>query len=145
MPGESSGPDAGSSSGAGRSLRLVTASDTLDRIHAFLDEALAGEPVDDLVRMQFEIAVAEIAANIVEHTARDAPVGVHLELRLLPDRLEAEFRDDGRPVQVDLASVALPDDLAERGRGLAIARGALDELSYQRDGDTNRWLLVRHR
>ena len=144
MPGDNAGLDP-ENSGTARSLSLVTGTDTLDRIHAFVDEVLSGDSIDDLARMQFEIALAEIAANIVEHTARDAPVGLDLDLRLLPDRLEADFRDDGPPVRVDLGAVALPDDLAERGRGLAIALGALDELSYRRRDESNRWLLVRYR
>ncbi len=31
----------------------------------------------------------------------------------------------------------------EDGRGLAIARSLLDELGYERDGDLNRWRLVK--
>lgn len=143
-----SGDDAGlgpDSDGTARSLSLVTGADTLERIHEFVDEVLSMEPVDDLVRMQFEVALAEIAANIVEHAAREAAVALRLDLRVLPDRLEADFHDDGRPARVDLGTVALPDDLAERGRGLAIALGVLDELSYRRRDGVNRWLLVRNR
>ena len=31
---------------------------------------------------------------------------------------------------------------AERGRGLLLARAAVDRFSYERDGGTNRWVLV---
>ena len=39
----------------------------------------------------------------------------------------------------------LPDDFAERGRGLAIAINVLDELAYRRADGKNHWRLVRNR
>lgn len=101
--------------------------------------------MEDADRFPFEIAVAEIAANIIEHAALGQAVSMSLQLRALPERLEAEFTDEGRPARVDLEAVELPDALAERGRGLAIAMAALDELSYRRRGGVNRWILVRER
>jgi serine/threonine-protein kinase RsbW len=38
--------------------------------------------------------------------------------------------------------MSLPDELAESGRGPAIALGVLDELSYRRDKSGNHWTLV---
>ncbi len=63
----------------------------------------------------------------------------------LADRVEARFTDTGRPTLVDLAAAAMPGELAEDGRGLALARAAVDELSYERDGAVNRWRIVRRR
>ncbi|WP_257226467.1 ATP-binding protein [Rhodococcus opacus] len=68
-----------------------------------------------------------------------------LEVRSLPDRIEARFEDDGDPVSVDLTTIELPDDLAERGRGLVIATTVLDRLDYQRDGTVNTWILGGNR
>lgn len=36
-----------------------------------------------------------------------------------------------------------PLDLLESGRGLAMIEAAVDEVHYARDGDTNRWTLVK--
>jgi anti-sigma regulatory factor (Ser/Thr protein kinase) len=33
--------------------------------------------------------------------------------------------------------------MAERGRGLILARRAVDEVGYRRDGTTNRWHLSK--
>ncbi|AHK31073.1 hypothetical protein OPAG_04144 [Rhodococcus opacus PD630] len=47
------------------------------------------DPLDVRRRIEFESAVAEIAASIVEHTSGDS-VTMTLEVRALPDRVDAE-------------------------------------------------------
>ena len=39
----------------------------------------------------------------------------------------------------------MPDELAESGRGMWLARATLDELEYARSGDRNTWKMVRLR
>lgn len=90
----------------------------------------------------FETAVAEVAANIVEHGVEDRLATVTLTLAASEGRVEAIFEDDGSPVDVDLGGVSMPEELAERGRGLAIAASVLDVLEYQRVGGVNTWRLV---
>ena len=55
-----------------------------------------------------------------------------------------EFTDNGGPLHVDLNAVSLPDDMAERGRGLPLAKAVLDRLIYERDA-LNHWTLVSKR
>ncbi|MCW1957403.1 MAG: ATP-binding protein [Mycobacterium sp.] len=97
------------------------------------------EEVPSRVRMEIGIAAAEIAANILEHghAAR-----FDMELRVLPDAVQVEFTDNGDPADVDLDCVCMPDEMAERGRGLAIAQAALRLVSYCRDELGNHWRLV---
>ena len=97
------------------------------------------DEVPSRVRMEVEIAASEIAANIVEHCCA---VGLQMELHILVNEVEVEFIDTGAPVDVDLESVSMPDEMAERGRGLAMARAALRLLSYCRDEVGNHWRLV---
>jgi serine/threonine-protein kinase RsbW len=66
-----------------------------------------------------------------------------MEVALDADAVRTTFLDDGHPPPVDLSQVSMPDELSERGRGLAIAHRVLDELSYRRDGEGNHWTLVR--
>lgn len=116
---------------------------TLDAIQAILDEALSGDaaiPAD--LRMNVSTAVGEVAANIVEHAAQGRPVELRMELHLLPDEVRIEFTDQGSAADIDLSAVRMPDPLAERGRGLAMALAYLRKLSYQRDESGNRWTLV---
>ena len=127
---------------------MVSGPRTLDRIQSFLNELWANYPdLPELLTMDVTVAASEIASNIIEHSAAGQPVRVRMEVRLMPEQVEIDFTDDGDPVSVDLDQVLLPDDLADRGRGLAIAKSVLDELSYRRDtsGNTNHWTLTRRR
>ena len=119
----------------------------LQRIHELLDRLWAAEPgvsVED--RDMFATAVAEVAGNIVQHSAGTERVRLNLQLRVYPDRVEASLTDGGSPADIDLESASFPDEpFAESGRGLALARAAVDELHYERDGSANRWRVVRRR
>ena len=114
----------------------------LEDMAAALDRAWSQNPsVPDEVRTHVGIAVGEIAANILEHAT---PAWIRIEVRVLADRIQVDLVDDGRPSDVDPASARLPDDFAERGRGLALAQAALEHLSYCRDS-VNHWVLISKR
>lgn len=109
---------------------------------------------------EFATAVAEIAANIIRHAHIDAPVEttptISVRLTLWRTRIEAHFVDRGAPYTPPIASTVagMPalgepidiDALVEGGRGLALARAALDRLAYRRSqGGENHWWLVKRR
>jgi anti-sigma B factor antagonist len=139
--------------------------DQLETIHAAMARFWAGmrSPPPDQPRMLFEIAICEIAANIVEHAR---PQLLHLRLTSDGDGFAADFWDTGlrwvppeepdppvEPAQpadlddldvdLDAALAALDENLPERGRGLGIARAAVDHLDYRREGATNHWRLLK--
>lgn len=123
-------------------LETTAGPGALDEIQALLERAWASNAhVPSRVRMEVGIAVAEIAANIVEHAAQGRPIRIGTRLRVEPGVVRVDFADEGIPAQIDLASVRLPDDMAERGRGLALAKTALATLEYRRD-DRNHWTLI---
>ncbi|AYJ50684.1 ATP-binding protein [Rhodococcus sp. P1Y] len=134
-----------SNSAGVRVLEDVTRPETLDLIHGLLADVFAEHALDDTDAMTFELAVAEIGANIIEHSESGGSVTIRLELEVFPGRIEARYCDDGKPARIDLNAVSLPDDFAERGRGLAIAVNVLDELGYRRADGKNHWRLVRNR
>jgi serine/threonine-protein kinase RsbW len=103
-----------------------------------------GAAVDETNLMLFESALAEIGANVLTHGRKEGPMDAPVEYRL---RLEghlatATFTDRGPPLHNHLTR-AMPDPTSESGRGLAIARQVLDELGYEREGEVNKWRLVK--
>lgn len=134
-------------------VTFPAAAEALDALHDALDrfwtraDATSAPPPASRWRLEFATALAEIVANVVKHAA--PPHGVELRFELVPGRVEAHLRDDGLPYRERPAPAALPadvalDDLPEGGYGLALARGALDDLRYERRPDgTNHWLLVK--
>lgn len=121
----------------------VAEPEVLEEIERTLDRFWGEHPtVPEIARIYLGIAVAEIGANIVEHAARERRVRLRMELRHSPGEVRVRFTDDGPPVDIDLDSLPQPDELAERGRGLALAKAALSALSYHRDESGNHWMLV---
>ncbi|MCE0767044.1 ATP-binding protein [Pseudonocardia kujensis] len=115
-----------------------------DALAALWEEA---PEVVDGDRMSFEIALVEIVGNLVEHARRPdgRPVDVRMHIAVHGDRLEARMEDDGAPAGVDPTATALPtDELAESGRGLALA-AAVADLEHVRRTAGNVWTVVRRR
>lgn len=117
----------------------------LDVIHRSLGElrAASGRASDDAPLLLFEIALAEIGGNVLTHgrpTASARPVDY--ELRYQDGSVEATFVDGGPPAFEHLER-EMPGHDSEEGRGLALSRSVLDVLGYERDGELNRWRLVK--
>lgn len=133
-------------SGTPEMLRLTAPAEP--QVVEQVQERLAAvwEAVPDLspdVTMRFEMGLVEILGNIVEHAyAPDAPGRLlTVEVDASADGVQGTLFDNGQPAAIDLSTVTMPPDDAESGRGLALALAALDHLSYERDGDRNRWHL----
>ena len=106
------------------------------------------EPGIELMdRIRFETAIIEVASNIIEHSrpASTDPVRLLLDLECSPHRLYAEFNDNAKPAGVNLDVATLPEDASSSGRGLALAKVALDEFSYSKQRGGNRWTLLCRR
>ena len=126
-------------------LETVTSPETLAQMQQTLDAAWAAEDVPEYTRMCIDLAVSEIGSNIIEHAGDGQPVTVRMVVTVRPENISVELTDDGRPALVDLAETAMPEEFSERGRGLAIVHRVVDRVCYSRDGDGNRWTLMRRR
>jgi len=124
-------------------IDITTGPDTLEDIHRLLDDLWSAHDIPELARMHTDLAAGEIGANIIEHAGGGNPVRMRMEGQVLPDAVRITFTADGHSARVDLSQTTMPDEMAERGRGLAIASRVLDELSYRRDSDGNHWTLLR--
>jgi serine/threonine-protein kinase RsbW len=115
----------------------------LDRIHELLNGLWEEHPdVLELDRMMFTTAVLEVGNNVVRH---GGPAMMSLRLTCSSRRMEAYLCDDGAALGIDPASATMPGDRQESGRGLAMARMALDDFAYEHADGLNRWHLVRLR
>lgn len=128
------------------SLQTSASAECLQRVHVLLGELWAASPdVCAQDRIGFETAVAEVAANIVEHAAAGCAITMVLDVCAYPDRIEARFRDTGCVAPAHVLDTRMPGCDAEDGRGIALARASVDDLAYERDGAVNRWRVVRRR
>lgn len=126
-------------------LETVTGPDTLAEIQQTLELAWAAEEVPEHTRMCVELAVSEIGTNIIEHSASGQPVRLRMEVSIRPEIVTVVLTDDGQTMAVDLSQTVMPDELSERGRGLAIVQRVVDTVYYTRNDDLNRWTLTRRR
>lgn len=123
----------------------------MDLVHAMLEHLWGANPeISDRDRMRFEMSVIEILGNVVEHAYAVDHVDVpgqegrrfDIVVGATDSALMAHVGDNGLPTALDLSGVTMPDELAESGRGLALATAALDDLSYERVGSRNLWDLL---
>jgi serine/threonine-protein kinase RsbW len=137
-------------------LQVPATIEGMDVVHT----ALAGcwsiletaRPLPQRWRDEFSLAVAEVAANIIQHAHAPDPPLVEFTLRLehAPDHLTAHFVDGGivatppdKPVMPSV-TVAV-EELGERGRGLALVQLVADRFHYQRTASgENVWVIAKH-
>jgi serine/threonine-protein kinase RsbW len=117
----------------------------LDLIHLSIDRlrGATGREAGDRPLLLLETALGEIGSNVLTHgspAGNDAPV--EYQLHYQDGIVEASLTDHGAPVHEHIGR-EMPGRESESGRGLAMARSLLDELGYERDGDLNRWRLVK--
>ena len=129
-----------------RALQAASKPDFPGEMERALEKAWAEHPeVPGNIRIDVSTAAAEVGNNILNHSGRDRDVRIRMEVLVPGDHVRVEFADDGPPAEVDIESARMPDVMAENGRGLALARACLAELSYRRDDSSNHWTLVSQR
>jgi serine/threonine-protein kinase RsbW len=117
----------------------------LDVLHESVERLrnAMGRAGDDHAITLFETALGEIGGNVLTHgRPPGAEMPVEYTLRLDGSTVVAWLTDSGSPVHEHLGR-EMPAQDSEDGRGLAMARSLLDELGYERDGNVNRWRLVK--
>ncbi len=104
-----------------------------------------GLPNSEATAYNIQLAVHEICTNIVEHAykGRVGRIGVTLTVWQSPRRVSVELVDTGEAFEP--ANVAEPDlnHGQVRGYGLFLTRKLMDEVTYQRGIEANRWQLVK--
>jgi len=131
--------------GGSYTLRGNVGVDGLALLHELMERVSGDHPgIEPLDLSMLETAVIEVAGNAVEHGTPPGALHYEFRLEISADRLDGLFLDSGDAVPIPVEGSG-EDDLAESGRGLRIARGALDELRYERRGARNAWIMTRTR
>lgn len=126
------------------SLRTVAVPDALNEIERTLANVWSAHPhLPEAICMRIGIAVTEIAANIIEHATKGLDRHVHMQMKasVRKKNIVITLVDDGIPAPA-LDFTTMPGELAESGRGLALARTVLSRLDYRRYRELNYWTLV---
>lgn len=123
------------------SLQYLTA--VRDAVHAFCVDVLASETYEAQV-YQLQLAVSELATNIIKHAYRDQePGAVELQARGGDGAVTLDFYDTGKEHTV--LTPTLPDlaTLAESGYGSFIIQQSVDRVTYDRANERNHWRLEK--
>lgn len=137
-----------SQAAAGWPFALIEMPGDLESVRTGLARAMGSAPMARLGpedRGRAEILLAEVLNNIAEHACRGRTGEIRLLVRLEPERLCLVVEDDGAAMPSGtLPEGALPEaaTLPEGGFGWFLIRTLAREISYLRDGKTNRLGIV---
>ena len=112
-------------------------------VHALCIDSLGSDARDEQT-YQLQLAVSELATNIVVHAYRDREAG-EIELRGagVDRRITLDFWDTGKPFEMKPPTLPELERLAEGGYGSFIIQQCVDVVTYERDADRNHWRLEK--
>jgi serine/threonine-protein kinase RsbW len=117
-------------------INVEVDSDTPRRLAAFIEDFCSRAGIAAELRFPFDLALEEIAVNLLTHGAAADHTPRHLtaEVSLCEDRLEMKLLDDGPAF--DPLTLPPPDVTAQLearqvgGHGLHLLRSMMDEVEY---------------
>jgi serine/threonine-protein kinase RsbW len=113
-------------------------------VHELL-ERLREEPEWETMIYNIQLAVHEVANNIVEHAYHDRGGRIRADFYLYAlEQLVVEIFDEGDHFDPALVPSPNLEGLQERGYGLFLVRQLLDEVKYQAHSGGNHWRLVKN-
>lgn len=126
-------------------MRMATPPGDVNTVHDMLEQVWADVPeIGAEDRLKFEIALIELASNVMRHADAGTGIVCALVIQTLPDRITATLSDSGEPGDVMLVGRTLPEDvLAESGRGIPLIQALVDELRYDSEDGFNHWHISR--
>jgi serine/threonine-protein kinase RsbW len=126
------------------SRQLASPPDDVNLVHDLLASVWADTPSIGMTdRFSFETALVELAANVIQHADGGSGISYVITIRIVDGRIEATLIDTGEHAKVEIAKSVMPDDSSESGRGIPLIKALVDHLSYDRDGDLNKWQITR--
>ena len=121
---------------------------TIDQ--ALVDLLMGAGDIDETTIHSIELAVHEVATNIVDHAYPDNPAG-QIEANLTISggtlgskrRLAVELSDTGLPFDATAVAPVNLEVPQESGYGLFLAEALMDEVHYERRAGRNIWRLTK--
>ncbi len=101
------------------------------------------EPVVNLYNL--ELAIQEVAVNIVNHAyaGQEGRIQMRLQLVEQPPQLTLWFHDTGASFDPTVVPAPRLGELQEHGFGLFLVSELMDEVEYQASAGGNCWTLVK--
>jgi anti-sigma regulatory factor (Ser/Thr protein kinase) len=129
-------------------LRIGARLAAVRTLNELLEVALRALGIEDPLRHDVTLGVAELVANVVEHERGDAEVGVRLDVAKDEVRLTVHSVGPRFDLQAALARAGARDPLSatdEGGLGLLILAGLFDEVRLDEAPAGNRIVLRKAR
>ena len=125
---------------------------TLSHVHILslctcaLVESVSGLAEPAVTLYNLELALQEVAVNIVKHAYahREGRIQMTLHLDVQPTRLTILLHDTGEPFDPTLVPLPKLGELQEHGFGLFLMRQLMDEVEYSHSASGNIWKLVKN-
>jgi anti-sigma regulatory factor (Ser/Thr protein kinase) len=113
-------------------------------VEAFCTDVLQSETHAEQI-YQLQLAVSELATNIIRHAYRDVEAGAIEMSAVGADTLVTlDFLDTGKPYTMTTPKLPDVDRLAEGGYGSFIIQQCVDRVTYDRDDAVhNHWHLEK--
>lgn len=123
------------------SLQYLTA--VRHAVQAFCVDVLESEEFEEQV-YQLQLAVSELATNIIRHAYRDRETGaVEMRGQGGDDRVTLDFFDTGKAYEPKTPQLPDLEHLAEGGYGSFIIQQSVDRVAYDRADERNHWRLEK--
>ncbi len=112
-------------------------------VHAFCVDVLESEAFEEQV-YQLQLAVSELATNIIRHAYRDRETGaVEMRGQGGDDQVTLDFFDTGKAYEPKTPRLPNLEHLAEGGYGSFIIQQSVDRVAYDRADERNHWRLEK--
>lgn len=117
----------------------------LSRCACALAETIPNLAEPTVTLYNLELAIQEVAVNIVNHAYAGNEGRIQMTLQLTEQRrqLTLVFHDTGDAFEPTLVPAPKLGELQEHGFGLFLVRALMDDVEYQSDATGNRWTLVK--
>ncbi|HZS49808.1 MAG TPA: ATP-binding protein [Bryobacterales bacterium] len=129
-------------------IELKVSSDPrwLRLVRAMMQEVSRQAGFGDAERCDITIAVDEALSNVIKHSYKgDYGRPVWLTCATEGDRLSIEIRDVGDAPDPKRLEPLPPEQVRPGGRGIFLMRSTMDEVQFERNGDTNLVRLSKYR